>query len=519
MRLRGQVAELMAQRTAQRQREAHALARTTAAEADAERLRGEVARLNNRIVAARHDVHARAVAEAEAERLRGEVSRLSRQTAAGAEEAVARASAAEAEVERLQRQLEQLNEQLTTAEQDGAARAAAAEAEAARLRDEMEGLSDRVVQAAARATAAEAEAARQGDEIAELNRQLASAQGEGAARAAAAEAQVTQLQQELSGLNEQLAAARLAPVGGQEDTGMARRLDSSDPYWRIPLQLLNTADIELGRGAYGIVSAGELRVAVKELHHMLISPHNRSSMEREVQTLLSLCHCNIVRVYGIAYGRTESTAAPRIVMEMCETSVHRLMRSLSFSDTRLDLPTLLHIALGVASALTYLQQRNLVHGDIKPENVLLTADLDPKLCDFGLSRGESASITGGRFVTTPMYAAPELGLSGSTSPVHLGTTRPTFQTDVFAFGLFVAEMAAGRAPRSPSLRDQAEIVSAVTHEQLQALLMPCVEEDPAARPTVQALLSDLQRLKDELDGPVGTLERDADGSLRVVPRV
>jgi tRNA A-37 threonylcarbamoyl transferase component Bud32 len=91
----------------------------------------------------------------------------------------------------------------------------------------------------------------------------------------------------------------------------------------------------------------------------------------------------------------------------------------------------------VGEALAYAHRRNIVHGDVKPENILLAADGRPRLLDFGVARltpeaGPSASVTHG----TAAYAAPEV-LAGQT---------PSAASDVYSLGAVLHEMVTGLLP-------------------------------------------------------------------------
>ncbi|KAM0937359.1 putative protein kinase RLK-Pelle-L-LEC family [Dioscorea sansibarensis] len=114
----------------------------------------------------------------------------------------------------------------------------------------------------------------------------------------------------------------------------------------------------------------------------------------------------------------------------------------------------LHIIKGVASGLEYLHEdweQVVIHRDIKTNNVLLDSELNGRLGDFGLARlydhhdmdPRTTKVAG-----TMGYIAPELARIG----------RPTTTTDVFAFGVFVLEVACGRRPLDFKAKDDNQIV-------------------------------------------------------------
>lgn len=84
-----------------------------------------------------------------------------------------------------------------------------------------------------------------------------------------------------------------------------------------------------------------------------------------------------------------------------------------------------------ADALTYLHSRSVVHGDIKAPNVLVSDNVHALLCDFGLSKFDDGTTTTGlKGAGSLRWQAPEL----------LGGERKSFESDVYAFGMMIAEV-------------------------------------------------------------------------------
>jgi len=103
----------------------------------------------------------------------------------------------------------------------------------------------------------------------------------------------------------------------------------------------------------------------------------------------------------------------------------------------------LDMVLGIASGIAYLHSRDVIHGDIKALNVLLDDDLNPLLCDFGFTRvldwdytaSSSAFLNG---AGSWKWLAPEL--------MKESGLRKTCESDLYAFGITVAEVLTGQTP-------------------------------------------------------------------------
>ncbi|XP_062226976.1 G-type lectin S-receptor-like serine/threonine-protein kinase SD2-5 [Phragmites australis] len=194
---------------------------------------------------------------------------------------------------------------------------------------------------------------------------------------------------------------------------------------------------ELGSGGFGVVYKGELpnglAVAVKVLK-VSMNKKVQEGFMAEIGTIGRTYHVHLVRLYGFCFDRDTKA----LVYEFLENgSLDKYLYGDEESTaTRLEWRTLHSIAVGTAKGIRYLHeecQQRIVHYDIKPANILLTADFTPKVADFGLARlGEREnthmSLTGGR--GTPGYAAPELWMA----------LPATEKCDVYSFGMVLFEI-------------------------------------------------------------------------------
>ena len=135
-------------------------------------------------------------------------------------------------------------------------------------------------------------------------------------------------------------------------------------------------------------------VAVKAIHpHFLSNPRQLERYWREAQLLASLQHPHILTIYDIVRGRGW------LILELMRGSLQESART-----GPLDLDFLRVALTGCLHALDFLHTKGIVHGDIKPSNMLLDAQRRVKLGDFGLARrvtNESGSLLKGPPSTWP----------------------------------------------------------------------------------------------------------------------
>ncbi|WP_223211949.1 serine/threonine protein kinase [Thermococcus henrietii] len=173
-------------------------------------------------------------------------------------------------------------------------------------------------------------------------------------------------------------------------------------------------------------------VALKVPH---LTDKSRKSFIREVQAWNMLEHPNIVKLY-----RAEEEPVPYLEMEFVEGAEvdGKLVRTLEELPKPVDETTALELIRGIAEGLEHAHSKGIIHRDLKPGNILLKADLTPKITDWGLAKIGTHSTTTTSGVTV-LYAAPE-----QLDPETYG--RTDHRTDIYQLGLIFYELLTGKLP-------------------------------------------------------------------------
>uniref|UniRef100_A0A0E0KV79 non-specific serine/threonine protein kinase n=1 Tax=Oryza punctata TaxID=4537 RepID=A0A0E0KV79_ORYPU len=201
----------------------------------------------------------------------------------------------------------------------------------------------------------------------------------------------------------------------------------------------------LGEGGYGLVHKGRLSdgraVAVKQLSQS--SNQGKKQFATEIETISRVQYRNLVTLYGCCL----ESNTPLLVYEYLENG--SLDQALfGKGSLNLDWPTRFEICLGIARGIAYLHEDStirIVHRDIKASNVLLDADLNPEISDFGLAKlyDNKKTHVSTKVAGTFGYLAPEYAMRG-----HM-----TEKVDVFAFGVVALETVAGESNYQNTLEE------------------------------------------------------------------
>ncbi|PRQ34035.1 putative protein kinase RLK-Pelle-RLCK-IXb family [Rosa chinensis] len=198
---------------------------------------------------------------------------------------------------------------------------------------------------------------------------------------------------------------------------------------------------KIGQGGYGCVYKGEMlgrTVAIRKLH-----PHNmqgQSEFQQEVQVLCKIQHPHLVTLLGVC---PEAWSLVYEYLPNGSLQDHLFRKSnVSFMTWK----TRVRIIAEISSALCFLHSskpEKIVHGNLKPQNILLDSELRCKICDFGICRlvtEENLSSASFRRFTEPKgafsYTDPELQRVGVLTP----------KSDSYSFGLIILQLVTRRPP-------------------------------------------------------------------------
>lgn len=262
----------------------------------------------------------------------------------------------------------------------------------------------------------------------------------------------------------------------------------------------------LGEGGMGRVylareSHPPREVALKVMRGL--SANGLARFRREIELLAQLEHPGICRLYAAGEDMVGGMPVPWLALERIRG--HDLRHYIERS--RPDLPARLRLMIAICHAVQHAHERGVIHRDLKPGNILIDPDGQPKILDFGIARlrDDDAGVTRtGQVLGTLPYISPEQLDSGE----HTIDER----SDVYALGVIVYELVSGRLPH-PRLSTSTlfEALDILRHEQpprlsslasqargdLDKVVMKALASEASQRyATAGALADDLQRLLD-----------------------
>lgn len=287
--------------------------------------------------------------------------------------------------------------------------------------------------------------------------------------------------------------------------------------------LLNRYEIleKIGEGGMGIVYKAKCHllnrfVAVKILKKELSNDEDFvARFKQEANSVASLSHPNIVNVYDVG---TENQIN-FIVMEYINGQT---LKQIIKADGRLSSKKAIEIALQIAKALECAHKHNIIHRDVKPDNIMITEDNIVKVMDFGIAKvADSCTITN-----------KVMGSANYFSPEQAKGIAVDFRTDIYSLGIVMYEMVTGRVPYSAessimvaimhiqeSITPPKEVINDIP-ENINQVILKAVEKEPIKRyQTAKEMADVLSAIKEDFGCKVNFNNRSNGATMIMDPAV
>jgi len=308
------------------------------------------------------------------------------------------------------------------------------------------------------------------------------------------------LEEELSKIQARLAKVELIkPVANETEVALFDSLQVSKYGWpKAPKNV--TLFKYVGQGAQGRVYRSFYETEEKHVEAAVkYFLGGSESLEKEIKTLSSLDHPNLVKLYD--FNLSLSCIVSEWIDGPCLTDF------LWESDEGVDLKLSMKLSKELASALAYLHKNGIIHRDVKPDNILVETTEDGTvlrcvLVDFGIAKGYSSSTVATQAQGTFIWMSPE-ALRGQLSP----------KADVYALGMCMWQLLSGKPRPFQGLLDPTAWNNSVRVREfvvddknrpallskwpmpLNKLISACWLTDHKARPTAQQVVEALDKMK------------------------
>uniref|UniRef100_A0A7N6B633 RAF proto-oncogene serine/threonine-protein kinase n=1 Tax=Anabas testudineus TaxID=64144 RepID=A0A7N6B633_ANATE len=276
----------------------------------------------------------------------------------------------------------------------------------------------------------------------------------------------------------------------------------SSYYWEIEASEVYLHS-RIGSGSFGTVYKGKWHgdVAVKILKVTDPTPEQFQAFRNEVAVLRKTRHVNILLFMG--YMTKDNLA---IVTQWCEGS--SLYKHIHVLETNFKMIQLIDIARQTAQGMDYLHAKNIIHRDMKSNNIFLHEGLTVKIGDFGLATVK-ARWSGSHQVEQPsgsiLWMAPEVIRMQDNNPY-------SFQSDVYSYGIVLFELMTGELPYS-QIANRDQIIFMVGRgylspdlsklykncpKAMKRLVADCIKKSKDERPLFPQILSSIELLQHAL---------------------
>ncbi|CAJ0881637.1 7477_t:CDS:2 [Entrophospora sp. SA101] len=266
----------------------------------------------------------------------------------------------------------------------------------------------------------------------------------------------------------------------------------------------------VGEGAYGVVCSAVHKPTGQKVAIKKITPFDHSMFclrtLREIKLLRYFNHENIIAILDIVKPVSfEKFTEVYLIQELMETDMHRVIRTQNLSDDHCQ-----YFIYQTLRGLKALHSANVLHRDLKPSNLLLNANCDLKICDFGLARSANSSDEHSGFMTeyvaTRWYRAPEIMLTFKeyTKAIDVWSARDYIRSLPFKKRVPFSQMFPDANPLAVDMLEKlltfnptkrVTVEEALTHPYLEPYHDP--EDEPNADPIPESFF-DFDKQKDHL---------------------
>lgn len=237
-----------------------------------------------------------------------------------------------------------------------------------------------------------------------------------------------------------------------------------------------------------------------------------SKFRGEAQSVAGLSHPNIVNVYDVG----EDDDLYYIVMELVEGIT---LKKFIEKKGRLDVNEAIGIGIQIAQGMQAAHDNNIIHRDIKPQNIIISKEGKVKVTDFGIAKAATSNTITSNAMGSVHYISPEQARGGYSDE----------KSDIYSLGVTLYEMLAGTVPFEGDstvtvalahIQEEAKVLDEVDPEiphSLAKIVMKCMQKKPDMRyMTASALIVDLKRALSEPDGNYVIISDVADDSPTIV---
>ena len=216
-------------------------------------------------------------------------------------------------------------------------------------------------------------------------------------------------------------------------------------------------------------------VAVKTLYEFVRVDLYLRRLEQEISICSKVHHPNVVSLLGVI---TENALPLRMISELLEASLFDIIVA---ADGRLSLREQVDVAIGCSSGIYYLHELDILHGDIRSTNVVVTSVMKAKICDLAATRFEASLLSAGPM--SPEYIAPERSEPGQHN---------TKMTDIYSLGVTFIELMTGEQPSPKKRMAQG---TTVRHLIIRRLGLAMVDLNRLKRPSAADCLARLEKIE------------------------